>query len=93
MAPPSPIATSWVPVQITERSEFVVPVVCAVQFMPGIVEGETEAEGADGALVPKALEAVTVKEYVAPLVKPVITQNVAEEALHCLLVSSTDFAV
>jgi hypothetical protein len=38
----------------------------------GTVDGVTEFEAADDALVPLAFVAVTVKVYVVPLVRPVI---------------------
>ena len=44
---------------------------------PGTVAGVTLFDAADGALVPIALVAVTVKVYAVPLVRPVIMCVVA----------------
>jgi hypothetical protein len=52
---------------------------------PGVLAGVMAFDGAEAALVPTALVAVTVNVYVVPLVRPVTVQLVAPVVVHVLV--------
>ena len=68
------VTQTWVPSEETSSGSLPTGMVCP--------NGVTEAEGAEGAPVPRSLVAVTMKVYGVPLVRPVTLQAVAREVVH-----------
>ena len=88
--PPSEPATQ---VNATDARPAVPATVVGGLGAPGGATGVMAAEGAEAALVPAELVALTVNVYAVPLVRPITVHVRPPVVEQCLLVSATDVAV